>query len=396
MTDTVERLLRWHFASGIYISTGALKGAVNNGYSWRTQRYEYVYNEITGYALSLCAYMVRKTQQATYRKYGTQIARYLLAIQDTDPKSKTYGAYFHGYQHPQDEPSSLYYTFDNFIIMQGLLDWYGVTGDQALIDAAERVARWIQEKLAYPDTPGAFYARYDRATGRYGYPTGKFSGDAGILEGKMAIAFLKLARHTKRRSYRVTALAALDYALTLQQSDGWFWANRQQEYVFTHAQCYVSEGLIYAWQATKEQKYKQAFERSLCWMRSQLETVGDAAALRHIYHDQKSWRRILFAVAPYYTTDATSQYVRLVELYAQLEGKPEILEQYRVSACIRFITNSQIRSSDHRLDGALPHKMMRRWVLRRMSPIISTWCAQFSVQALLEYESPTNFIESLY
>jgi len=81
------------------------------------------------------------------------------------------------------------------------------------------------------------------------------------------------------------------------------------------------------------------------------------------------------------------------------------LGQYRVADSINFILDNQVLdSSDKNKLYGLNHKICDRFGFKIISPVMSTWCVQFSIQALFEYlyyniednERFERFIQNLY
>lgn len=402
MEYNIDLLVHWLTSSDVLNkdSTNIIEYSTNNGYSWKSRTYKFVYNEITGYSISTFVYLCKVYNDKNYLKLAQNAAKYLLKIRDLDKCSNTYGAFFYGYKLPEIVKSDLYYTFDNFIIIQGLCDLYSVDKNPQYLETAELIANWILNIMLKDN--GSYYARYDSKSETKQWLTGKFAGDNGVLHAKDTIALLKLYNFTHNIKYRDIAEKTLNWALGLQDNDGGFWANEKKEYLFSHAQCYVCEGLAYAYYQLQEKPFLDAFEKALEFFRTKLNMDG---SLNHIYKDRKLCRKIVFGICPYKTTDATSQYIRLVILLSYIKKDKSILEQYRVADSIKFILDNQVLdSSDKNKLYGLHHKICDRFWFKKISPVMSTWCVQFSIQALFEYKNYNiedkerfeSFIQNLY
>ncbi|MBN1872063.1 MAG: hypothetical protein JW800_05760 [Candidatus Omnitrophica bacterium] len=399
MKKNIELLISWLTDTGVINREGEISCSTNNGYYWRTGSYKYVYNEVTGYSVSAFVYLYKTFADESYLNLAKDAAAYLLNIQDREDSSGVNGAFFYGYRLPRKERIDLYYTFDNFIIINGLLDLHSVTGEPALLQAALICADWILKYMRYDGVPGGFYAKYDRGADTKIFRTADFAGDLGVLHGKIAVPFLKLWRIVGDDRYRKAAVDALDFCLTLQNEDGSFWANKRKVYVFSHAMCYAAEGLMYAYHALGEDRYRIAATAALNFLKGKLQPNG---SLLHIYKDKNLLRGALFSVFPFSATDASSQYVRLALLCADSAKSAENIKLYDVDKVIKFLVSSQVmETKDPNLRGAVWHKISERWGIKRMSPVVSTWCSQFCLQAFIEYERSNKdqarfFIEHLY
>lgn len=398
--NNIDLLLRWLTETDVLNKIGELEYSTNNGYSFRKKKYNFVYNEITGYSVSAFVYLFKELKEEKYLTYAQKSAEYLMSVQEKNQNLETVGAIFHSFSLPESKKSNFYYIFDNFIIILGLCDLYSVEKNPKYLETAELIANWILNNMLKDN--GSYYARYDSKKETKQWLTGNFAGDNGVLHAKGAIALLKLYNFTHIIKYKEIAEKTLNWALELQDENGGFWANEKKEYLFSHAQCYVCEGLVYAYYQLQEKRYLEALEKALEFFRRKLNKDG---SLYHIYKDQKLWRKIAFGICPYKTTDATSQYIRLVILLSYIKHDKTILEQYRVDDSIKFILDNQVlNSSDKNKLYGLYHKICDRFGFKIISPVMSTWCVQFSIQALFEYlyyniednERFRSFIQNLY
>ena len=393
--NSIDLLKKWLIESDVFNKTGELKYSTNNGYSRFKKKYNFVYHEITGYSISLFVYLYKIYNNEKYLHFAIGAAKYLLSNQSSE--KQTYGAFFHSYSLPNHDKREIYYTFDNFIIINGFMHLFSETKDKKYLNACIECANWLLDNM-YNSDKKLFYARYDKPNNSKSFPSKDFAGDFGILHGKIAIPFLKLWKETKDDRYKDLVVDHLDKLLELQRSDGSFWANFEKKYVFTHAQCYITEGLLYAYYVLKNEKYLYSVKDSLNFLKNSLIEDGDSKGLKHIYSDKNMIRKVVFSVIPYLTTDATSQYIRLSILYAKLQNKPHLLDENGLDKSVNFIKNNQIHSNKNKnLNGSLRHKIARRFGLKFNSLINSTWCSQFALQALIEYEKKDgSFIENLF
>lgn len=396
----IDLLIKWLTETDVLNKSDKFDYSLNNGYSFRKKRYNFVYNEITGYSISVFIYLFNRLKEDNYLLYAQKVAAYLLSIQEKNQSLEVYGSVVQGFRLPKFEKSEFYYTFDNFIIIQGLCDLYSVDKNPRYLESAELIADWIIDKML--KNTGSYYARYNSKKESKDWITKKFSGDNGVLHAKSAIAFLKLYNFTHNSKYKEIAEKTLNWALSLQDNDGGFWANEKKEYLFSHAQCYICEGLVYTYYQLRKTCYLEALENALEFFRIKLNKDG---SLYHIYKDKKLWRKIVLGVCPYKATDVTSQYIRLVILLSYIKQDETILKHYRIADSIDFILDNQvINSCDKNELNGLYHKICDRFGFKIISPIMSTWCVQFSIQALFEYryyniennEWFRSFIQMLY
>ena len=82
-------------------------GGVNNGYFWNDKTYQYVYNEITGYAVNAFINMYKWLDIEKYLQYSKNAADYLIGQQAKDNNTFEYGAVPHSLTLPDLKNVSL-------------------------------------------------------------------------------------------------------------------------------------------------------------------------------------------------------------------------------------------------------------------------------------------------
>ena len=92
-------------------------GGINNAYMWKDKKYQYVYNEITGYAINAFVNLYKRLGQEKYLEYAKNAADYLIRLQEKDDNIFEYGAISHSMTLPDLRTVKNYYSFDNAIIL---------------------------------------------------------------------------------------------------------------------------------------------------------------------------------------------------------------------------------------------------------------------------------------
>ena len=86
MDNNINAAIKWLSESDI-INKDKQKlsfGGVNNGYFWKDKKYQFVYNEITGYAINAFINLYKWLGNEKYLQYAKNAANYLISLQTKD------------------------------------------------------------------------------------------------------------------------------------------------------------------------------------------------------------------------------------------------------------------------------------------------------------------------
>ena len=129
MDNNINAAIAWLSESGI-INKDEQKpsfGGINNGYLWKDKTYQFVYSEITGYAVNVFINLYKWLGKETYLQYSKNAADYLIGLQEKDSNKFEYGAIFHSLTLPDLKNVKNYYSFDNAMILHGMISLYKMT-----------------------------------------------------------------------------------------------------------------------------------------------------------------------------------------------------------------------------------------------------------------------------
>ena len=249
MENHIEAAVKWLCDSDI-INKDPLHGSfggINNGYLWRDKKYQYVYNEITGYAINTFITMYRWLDKQEYLQYAKDAAGYLINMQAKDGNAIENGGIGHSLAWPDLNRVNKYYSFDNAVILHGMTSLYRMTQDEKYLHACLQIGDFLL-RMQKPD--GSFYSCFDANGGVIAHEADEFFFDNGCLHIKNAIGLLYLDLLTKEERFAHAGIKVCDWGKSLLARDGLFWANTRKKYVFTHAHCYATEGYLYAYSLT--------------------------------------------------------------------------------------------------------------------------------------------------
>jgi rhamnogalacturonyl hydrolase YesR len=366
-------------------------GSVRQGYDAETKSYPFIYSEITGYAASLWVNAYQWTQEPKYLQQAAAAAAFVSRLQrrQGEPGQGLLGAVAHGLTLPGNELRPAYYSFDNAMILQGLLDLYRVQPDPNWLDTARAIGDWLVDWMQLAD--GSFQAVRldgDRFTLP---PTAAAFGDGGCLHAKHAIGLLKLTLACGDEKYARSAERVCDWVLSIQDPDGAIQSNSSREKVVTHTHCYATEGLLAAAHTTGSLAYQTAAEKAGYWLLNSQNPDGSIS----IDYKQQWWkmgRRIIEKWRPKKVSDATAQSIRIWMILYRQNADERLLNASRKAA--NFLNSLQARASgDANADGGFYY-----WRGRHM---LFAWSAMFAAQAAhwldqVQESSPSNWIEELF
>jgi hypothetical protein len=412
MENYIEAAVKWLCESDI-INKDPLHdsfGGINNGYLWRDRKYQYVYNEITGYAINTFITMYRWLDKQVYLQYAKDAAGYLINMQAKGSSTTENGGIGHSLTWPGLSRVNKYYSFDNAIILHGMTTLYRITSEEKYRRACMQIGEFLL-RMQKPD--GSFYSYYDADGDVIAHKADEFFFDNGCLHIKNAIGLMYLDRLSQDERFARAGVKVCDWGKSLLAKDGLFWANARKKYVFTHAHCYATEGYLYAYFLTGKPEYLEIAQKA---GNALLDRQNQDGSLYRIYKNKllmknqygdrfrmsfKRWRNE--KKLPWKTIDATSQAVRIWILLYSLDHDAKYLQASEKA--IGFLKNNQILDAqDRNMVGGLFYQLCdsTNGTGPKINGGMYTWCTQFSLSAYMLFASAQDnqkfedMIEFLY
>jgi uncharacterized protein YyaL (SSP411 family) len=367
--------LNWLVHSDVRLTNeGPAQGGVCQGYNWKKRSYPFVYSEITGYAVSTFNNAFRWTGEEQYLTLAKQSSDFLLKLQNVTAPDEMVEAIPHGLSLPELQPLYRYYSFDAAMCLQGILDLDAVCPSPELHKSARAIGDWLVERMQ--EDNGSFLSMYDAENRKCEHNGENFFDDNGCLHAKHAIGLLKLAHNTGNECYTEAARRVCDWVLKLQDDNGAFRANERLQHTVSHAHCYATEGLLYAYHVLGTGSYLKAARRSGKWL------LGAQTEDGSIYIDYKRrwWRmgrRVTEIIFPRRVTDATAQAIRIWLILYYLDRDQQFLEaSYRAADFLQGM-QCAVTSDRNALGG---------FYFWPDHPIMFAWCTMFAIHALYALE----------
>jgi hypothetical protein len=412
MDKKIEAAVKWLCESDV-INKDKQKvsfGGTNNGYIWNEKKYQYVYNEITGYSINAFISIYKWTGDKKYLQLSRDAADYLIRFQENDKTRFEYGGIAHSLRLPDLENVKKYYSFDNAIILHGILNLCKIAREEKYVNACMLISRWL---MKMQKENGAFCSYYDSETQVTNHEYDEFFFDNGCLHVKNAIGLMYTKGVFDNEAYRQAGLKTCNWGEGLLANDNIFWANTRRKYVFTHAHCYAVEGYLYGFYLSKNEKYlgiaKKAGEALIVLQ-------NEDGSLYRIYKNKllmkwwinekdafylKAW--INERKHPWKTIDATSQAVRIWILLYSVYKDAKFLTA--AEKAITFLERFQVmESNDKNMIGGMYYQLCDNYDKGKvvLSNGMYTWCTQFTLSAMILYDllkrnvTFENLIEHLF
>jgi hypothetical protein len=351
--------MNWLLYSDIRIKNGPNKGAL---YGWKdlsSRSFPFIYSEITGYAITFFSWIASE--------FGNPDAL-RAAIDSSDWIAKNMRSYLvvakpPGSLNQSNELSDLYYSFDNGMIIIGLLNLHKITKDSGILKLAENMTQALIGRFFDGEKiiPRLDYS-YNPIMKEDVDGIVKWSTISGPYHSKLSIGLLEMSRLINNPRYVQVSNSICEYALKLQESKGQFITNPGSDVVYLHPHLYACEGLIYSGLKQPNEDHYNAGLKGLKWAVDQLVSRNVDALLRNTRKGSAE------------QSDCTAQLLRLLVLCR--------------SSLTDFYTDSKLNNVIDRLDSRLLEFYIPagggQGAMRYQFTLDTacSWCTMFSTQAL--------------
>lgn len=306
------------------------------------------YPETTGYVIgTLLEYGARRGDRE-HAQRAAEMGDWELEVQNDD------GGVMEGAFQTPARPSVV---FNTGMVIHGWVDLHEHLGGGGYLEAAERAGHFL---LARQDLDGAW-----RGPNQY-------AGIPHVYDARVAWALVRLAGASGDRSYAVAAVRALDWVLSMQESDGWFNACSFKPGMLpsTHGLAYTLRGLLESAVLLEANEYLEAATRTSEVLMRKLEVLGRLPG---------AFERGWITPVPYECLTGTAQlggvWLRLYERTGDARFLNAGLKAVDQAA------RRQATSSWREIRGALPGSFP---IYGRYAPLqFPNWATKFLVDSLM-------------
>ena len=349
--------------SGIQINS--IKKFNHGGYyAWlntKTKKYSYIYSEITGYLITYNCFIYTQFKNRLNIKAAEIAADWLIKN-----SQKTFGGFkcFELIDKNLDiiDKSGFSYSFDNGVILNGLINLYKIKKKKKYLLSAIKCADWIM-RCSKPN--GLIKPVYDYKNQKFLENKKSWSMISGGYHSKIAIGLFNLYSVTKKKNYLDLARMIIKNCLKKQKNNGIFPSTNFHANL--HPYCYTAEGI---WVAAKLFNKKALYESvisSINWIKN--NTKGNIPPRLYFFKNKVNYN---------YRVDAISQYLRLLIL---LKKDKKILVEETLIQNLLAIIKKNLSSSKLK-----SHKGAVFWGYNsngKKNYCLNIWTTVFMLQAII-------------
>jgi hypothetical protein len=362
MQPTMDlELEKWLLNSNIRVKAGENCGGY---YGWKnlladneSSKYPFIYNEVIGYSFSIFSYMYSESKKGEYLTAMKESFEYikknitksnlLNAGKRIDPRFKEKG-----------DIEKQIYSFDNGIIIGGLINYYKITKYQEVYEIALKMANSLIKNFF--KNYKICHALLDINFKPTGHGIEKWSSTIGSFHAKVGIGFSDLFDITGNKEYLRICYGLCELAINMQEPDGSFLNNQDnRDNIFLHPHLYACEGLTYIGSSLNDLRLFNAGLKGIEWTISTITDTGGVPRSKMQYTDQ---------------VDCTSQLLRLLLLYGDALNYYLKVPSEKIEKSIELLHN-RITRFFIKSEGAVKYN--------DSSEFACTWCTMFSLQALI-------------
>jgi hypothetical protein len=284
--------VRWLLYSSIRIKDGPERGAM---YGWKNLNppsYPFIYNEITGYAITSFLYIYSELREPAALKAAKDSAEWLIKnMRSSESYLLSAGNIKVGNFNQKGDLSNQIYAFDNGMIMIGLLNLYKVTAKPDLLTISKHIAEALIARFfdgsklsalsdrSYGHMINNNYRNSDNGSDSIASDSNianknhKWSTISGAYHSKLSLGLLELSKLTDNAFYSEISNSICNFAKELQKPDGRFVTGPDSEdIIYLHPHLYACEGLLYAGTVHSNEEYRTAGLNGLRWAMKQINS----------------------------------------------------------------------------------------------------------------------------
>jgi hypothetical protein len=372
---SLDLSIGWLEESGIQnTKQSKLNGSVNAWYDPNSKKYSFVYSEINGYFMTMMVFLYKRTGDIKYLEKGLKSAKWL--ISNAQEKNGGFRCLFlidksSSHVHKQNQ----IYSFDNGVILNGLVALYKETKKIFLIKSAKKCASWIINYCI--DKNYLVKPVYEIDENKFFESDKEWSTTSGSYHAKIAIGLANLYTVIKNKSYINNAIKICNTSLNFQERNGRFVSFPFKGGTNAHPHCYSAEGLWVLGTFLKKKKYLFASKKATDWILSKQNQFGRIPRL-FLMESSNFNERI----------DSIAQTIRLI-LLTQKEKKLSVNKKNKLKKLVKILIsyqNSEIKNLKER--GAFK---WGKYSNGKFSNHSNSWVTFFGIQALYFYK---DFLEN--
>lgn len=357
----------WLLKSGIQNKGKKNLGAFSAWYGTKNKKYSYLYSEISGYLITHMCFMYEYTNKKIYLTSAINSADWLIkCAQDTTGGFKC--LFLLDKKIKLDFKSEQIYSFDNGVIINGLVNLYKITKNKKYLNSATKCGNWIVNKAQKKN--GEIKPIYDLSKNSFVEDKKKWSWISGSYHTKISIGLLNLYSVNKKKIFLTSSKKIFNTSLKKQIKSGEFLSTKISTNLHPH--CYSAEGLWVGSKFLKNKNYLKAVIKSTKWIFKNQDLDGLVPRLRvgkkYIYSER---------------VDALAQSVRLVLLLLKDNKIDKNKFDPQIKKVIKIIVKYQSQSKRLKEQGGFYWGKTSKG---KTSMDLNCWVTSFVIQTLILFK----------
>ena len=288
---------KWILKSGIQSNSIKNKGGY---YAWinsRTKNYSYIYSEITGYLITYNCFIYSQIKNRTNLRAAELAADWLI-----NKSQKPFGG-FKCFELVDKnlsivDKSNFSYSFDNGVILNGLINLYKIKKKKKYLNSAIKCADWI---IKCSNSDGLVKPLYDFKNKTFIENQKSWSMLSGAYHAKIAIGLFNIYSILKRKKYLKLAKKIINQSIKIQFRNGMFPSTKFHTNLHPH--CYSAEGIWVAAKLNNKLTLFNSVISAVNWIKKNMK--GNVPARLVFFKKKRIYN---------YRVDSISQFLRLLIL----------------------------------------------------------------------------------
>ena len=338
-------------------------GAYNAWYDYKSKKYSYMYSEITGYLITSMLYHYKITKKKIFLKSAKNAADWLIRnAQDVNGGFKC--LFLINKKLSYAKKKDYIYSFDNGVIINGLVNLYNVTKINKYLEAAEKSANYLS--LNFIKNNNEIKPVYDVKKKKFINNLKEWSLVPGSYHTKISMGYLNLYKTTKKKIYLECGKKILKTYLRKQKKNGEFISTKYNTNLHPH--CYSLEGYWSCGKFLKNKMFNSVSLKGTRWVLNNINFDGFPPRLK-FKNKLNFFERI----------DILSQTLRMIVLHKEKLNLNK-LDKNKIEKLIKNIIGNQKQDSkNNKIKGGF---IWGKKSNGERTYDVNTWVTAFALQSL--------------
>ena len=359
---SLELATTWVEKSGIQNTSGKNSGSVNAWYDPKRKKYSFIYSEINGYFLTTSVYLYKKTKNKKFIQLALKSANWL--IRKAQHKNGGFRCLFIvDKKSPNIFKQNQIYSFDNGVILNGLVSIYKITKKKHILKSALKCANWLINSCI--DKTYSVKPLYEISENKFYESDKEWSTLSGSYHTKIAMGLANLYSVSRNKKYLKYSKKICEKSLELQEKNGRFLSFQFKGGTNLHPHCYAAEGLWCVGNFLNKNKFIISSKNATNWIFNNLKNSNPPRLFlkeKVIYHQR---------------ADALSQTLRLYLLHSMYNKKIKTDKKNIINIFNNLLKFQYKKSNKRRISGSFKWGKTSQGELKLHA---NSWVTFFSIQ----------------